>query len=260
MPDAVRVGLPIAFLALGITLERLFPLFSTERPWAHVATNVALLAGVAAISTLVGFVTLGLLDANAWEFGLLHQLDLPAWAEFTIALLALDFSAQYFAHAILHRYKWLWKLHIVHHSDRHVDASTGTRLHPFDFLLREVIAWTVVAALGIPIVYYAFYRLVTPLFTYINHANVRVPERLDRLLTLIIVTPNMHKVHHHDERPWTDCNFGNLFSIWDRLFGTFAYAPPEEITSGLDVLRERADPPAATLYALPFDGTVKTDY
>lgn len=260
LPDPVRVGLPLTFLAFGITLERVFPLKTIERPWAHVGTNLAMLAGVAAVSTLIALLTLGALDAEVWRVGLLHQLNLPMWVEFIIALLALDFSAQYLAHVLLHRYKWLWKLHIVHHSDRHVDASTGTRLHPLDFLLREVIAWAVVAALGIPIVYYAFYRLITPLFTYITHANVRVPEKIDRLLTLIIVTPNMHKVHHHDERPWTDRNFGNLFSVWDRLFGTYAYASPNEIRYGLDVLHERADPGAATLYVLPFDTTIKTDY
>ena len=176
LPDAVRLGLPFAFLAFGITLERAFPLFHIARPWAHVATNLAMLAGVAAVSVLITFITLGVLEADTWRFGLLHQLNLPAWAEFAVALLALDFSAQYLAHLLLHRYKWLWKLHIVHHSDRHVDASTGTRLHPLDFLLREIIAWTVVAALGIPVVYYAFYRLITPLFTYLTHANVRVPE------------------------------------------------------------------------------------
>lgn len=111
-------------------------------------------AGAAMVSTLNAPSTQGGLDAEAWRFGLLLQLNLPIWAEFLIALLALDFSAQYLAHVLLHRYTWLWKLHIVHHSDRHVDASTRTRLHPLDFLLREVIAWTVVAALGIPIVYY----------------------------------------------------------------------------------------------------------
>ena len=122
----------------------------------HIGTNLMLLVGIGAVSTLVALLLYDVLKVDHWEFGLLNLVVLAVWAEFLIYLLALDFTAQYLAHGLLHRYRWLWKLHIVHHSDRLVDASAGTRLHPADFLLREILAWTTVAVLGIPIIYHGF--------------------------------------------------------------------------------------------------------
>ena len=114
--------------------------------------------------------------------------------------------------------------------------------------------------LGIPIGIYILYRTLTAFFTFFTHANLRLPDRLDRILCTVFVTPNMHKVHHHFERPWTNCNYGNLFSWWDRLCGTFAYVEMERLRYGLDVLDDRDDPTALGLFFLPFDKSVHTDY
>ena len=149
---------------------------------------------------------------------------------------------------------------MVHHSDTEVDVTTGTRHHPGDYVLREVFALGAILIAGIPFSYYIFYRMATIFFGYFTHANIRLPQWLDKGLSYVIVTPDMHKFHHHFERPWTDTNFGNIFSIWDRLFGTFVYGDPKQIKYGLDVLDDAKDENIRYQLNLPLDRTVKTDY
>ncbi|UCF37575.1 MAG: sterol desaturase family protein, partial [Acidobacteriota bacterium] len=144
-------------------------------------------------------------------------------------------------------------------SDTKVDATTGTRHHPGDYLIREVFSLAVVLLSGMPFPFYLFYRITTVLFTYLTHANIAVPLWLDRPLSLIFVTPNMHKFHHHFERPWTDTNFGNIFSIWDRIFGTMVYDDPRKVDYGLDVLDAEADEDLAYQFRIPFNPGIKTD-
>ena len=116
---------------------------------------------------------------------------------------------------------------MIHHSDSKVDATTGTRHHPGDYLLREVFALGTIILVGAPIAFYLFYRIVTVFFTYFTHANIALPAVVGQTaLSWVIVTPNLHKFHHHFERPWTDTNFGNIFSLWDRMFGTLVYQDP----------------------------------
>ena len=185
---------------------------------------------------------------------------MPLWLGFFLSIMVFDLFGQYLAHFLLHKYKWLWKFHMVHHSDTHVDVTTGTRHHPGDFLIRELFSLIAVIITGAPIGYYFFYRFCTIFFSYFTHSNMFLPEKLDRPLSWIFVTPNMHKFHHHFERPWTDTNFGNIFSIWDRLFGTFVYDDLKKIKYGLDVLEGRGDENIIDQLKLPFDKTIKTDY
>ena len=102
----------------------------------------------------------------------------------------------------------MWRLHLVHHTDKNVDVTTGTRHHPFDFLIRESFALIVVVIMGMPVSFYFFYRMITIPFTYFNHADISLPFWLDKGLSYLIVSPNMHKFHHHYQQPWTDSNFG----------------------------------------------------
>lgn len=243
-------------------LETLIPLFKHNyKKWKHDGINLVFFAFLLVINVLVGLVTVSLFYLiDQYQFGVLNWIDLPVWVELLIAFLALDFVSQYSAHYMLHRVKWMWKLHMVHHSDTKVDATTGTRQHPVEYILREVFAITTVAVFGIPVAFYLFYRIVTIFFTYWTHANISLPKWLDSALSLIIITPNTHKFHHHFERPWTDTNFGNVFSIWDRLFGTFVYDDPKEIKYGLDVLDETKDEDIGYQLGLPLNKTIKTDY
>ena len=154
----------------------------------------------------------------------------------------------------------MWKFHMVHHSDTRVDVTTGTRHHPGEWLFREASTVIGVLVLGIPVGYYFLYRSVSGFFTHFTHANIRIPLWLDKPFSWVFITPNVHKVHHHFKRPFTDTNFANIFSLWDRLFGTFAYEDPRNLKYGLDVLEGRDDGNIGYQFRIPFDKTIKTDY
>ena len=227
------------------------------RKWRHARTNFALLGLVMLINVGFGLATAGVF---AWlsrsEFGLLHLVSWPLWAELLVAFLVLDLTAQYGAHYALHKVPFMWRVHITHHSDTHVDVTTGTRHHPLDFVFRETCALLAVVLLGMPLAFYLLYRLVTVFFTYWTHANVRLPAKLERALSYVIVTPHMHKVHHHHRMPHTDTNFGNMLSVWDRLFGTYGEIDEAKLIYGVDVADyERADDLRYQLGS-PWDRTV----
>lgn len=222
--------------------------------WRHAGVNLIFLSTSLVINLLFTAATAGVyLWASANDVGILYWVNLPLWLELLLAVLFLDLVAQWFAHYLLHRVKWMWKFHLVHHSDTKVDATTGTRHHPGDYVIRELFSLAAVLIFGIPLAYYIFYRIATIFFTYLTHANITMPVWLDRTLSYIFITPNMHKFHHHFERPWTDSNFGNIFSIWDRLFGTLVYDDPLKIRYGIDGLADELDEHVGYQFSLPFD-------
>ena len=231
------------------------------KKWKHARTNLILLVFTIAINLLFGFTTIRIFQiVEIQQIGLLHLIQLPIWLELLIAIVLFDLVAQYVVHYLLHRVKFMWKLHMVHHSDKHLDATSGTRFHPGDFIIREIFALCVVILIGVPFSFYAFYRIITLFFTYITHANISLPLWLDRSISLVFITPNMHKFHHHFERPWTDTNFGSIFSFWDRIFGTLVYDDPSKIQYGLDVLDHKDDDDLIYQLKVPFDKSIKTDY
>ena len=262
MPTWQRAAWVFTCLIFCWILEGSFPFF--RYPYnkiRHTGVNLVFLTTTMIINALFGLATVGVF---VWlqreEFGLLYLVDLPVWAELLIAILIFELVAQYTVHYMLHRVKWMWKFHMIHHSDTHLDATTGTRHHPGDFAMRELFALGAVIITGAPLAFYLFYRICTVFFTYFTHSNINFPKWLDKPLSYIFVTPHMHKFHHHYKRPWTDTNFGNIFSIWDRLFGTFVYDDPRKIRYGLDVLDDKTDENIAYQFKIPFDKTIKTDY
>ncbi len=243
-------------------LEGVYPLFKFEyKKWKHAKTNFVLLFTTILINVVFGIATASIfIWGQENSFGLLHWIDLPLWIEMIIGIMLLDLIAQYFVHYLLHRIGFMWRFHMVHHSDTHVDVTTGTRHHPGDYIFRETFALLAVVIGGMPLAFYMIYRILTVLFTYLTHANLTVPTWLDRTLSILFISPHMHKFHHHFERPWTDTNFGNIFSIWDRLFGTFVYDDPRKIKYGLDVLQAEKSDDLKYQLGVPFDYSIKTDY
>jgi sterol desaturase/sphingolipid hydroxylase (fatty acid hydroxylase superfamily) len=241
-------------LGLSWVLEGSLPLVQLRyRKWRHARANFAFLATTLLINAAFSAVSVG---AAAWTasagFGLLNLFSLPVLAELVIAIVVLDLAAQYWAHWLLHQVGFLWRFHVVHHSDTKVDATTGTRLHPGDFAVRETIAVAALILTGAPLAYYVAYRTLTIFFTFLTHANISLPERLDGAISLVFVTPNMHKFHHHFERPWTDTNYGGILSIWDRIFGTFVYGDPRQVVYGVDVADPERDEDVPHQFKLPF--------
>jgi sterol desaturase/sphingolipid hydroxylase (fatty acid hydroxylase superfamily) len=261
MPTWQKVTWVVIVLGFSWVLEAAVPLVPLKyRKWRHAGVNGVFLGTSLLINAMFGVATVA---AAAWTradaIGLLYWVELPIWAELLVALAVLDLLAQYVAHYLLHRIKWLWRLHVVHHSDTKVDATTGARLHPGDYAVRETFALGAMIVTGAPLAFYLVYRVTTILFTFVTHANFSPPRRLDAALSWVVVTPNMHKFHHHFERPWTDTNFGGILSVWDRLFGTFVYGDPREVIYGVDVADPDRDEDVLHQFALPFTEAERLD-
>ena len=260
MPSWQKLVWIVACMSVNLLVEGVRPMFQGGyRSWKHTRTNLTFLATTMAINSAFGAASVGVFAwAATHEIGLLHLFTAPTWMELVVAIVVFDLIAQYSVHWCLHNVKPLWRLHMVHHSDTHVDVTTGTRHHPLDFVVRECFALAAVLVSGAPLAFYLFYRILTIFFTYLTHANVELPERVDRAISLVFVSPNMHKFHHHFEVPWTDRNYGNMLSIWDRIFGTFTYGNPADIQYGLDVADDSRGDDLAYQMGLPFRRDVKS--
>lgn len=186
--------------------------------------------------TAVGIAVLG--EQRGW--GLLNNVSLPGWGRLAISVLVLDLVI-YLQHVLFHAVPALWRLHRMHHADLDFDATTGARFHPIEILLSMGIKLAVVAALGAPPIAVLVFEVVLNATAMFNHGNVGLPERLDRGLRWIIVTPDMHRVHHSVLPRETNSNFGFNLPWWDRLFGTYCAQPAagqEGMAIGLDRLRD----------------------
>lgn len=241
LPDVYKVLWLALCLSIASIAEVFIPLVhSNYDRWKHLRTNLAFLLTTILINALFSLILVNLLATMAsYELGLFYLIDLPVWIELILALLILDLLAQYTIHYLLHNVRWLWRFHQVHHSDTHVNATTGTRHHPVDYFARESFTLVTVVLLGAPMGIYMFYRLLTVVCTYFTHSNISLPAKADRLLSYVIVTPNAHKFHHHYKMPWTNRNYGNIFSIWDRIFRTFVYDNVNKIQYGVDTMDEK---------------------
>lgn len=254
MPSWQKLGWIVVCMSLNFIVEGVRPMFSGGyRTWRHTRTNLVFLSTTVLINVVFGAVTVGVFAwSEAQQWGLLHWMEAPTWVELVVAVVVFDFIAQFGVHWCLHNVPLLWRLHMVHHSDTHVDVTTGTRHHPIDFAVREVFAVVAVVVTGAPVAFYVFYRILTVFFTYMTHANVNLPDGLERMVGWVFVTPRMHKFHHHFEAPWTDRNYGNMLSIWDRLFGTMVDGNVQDIRYGLDVADDSRGDDLGYQMRLPF--------
>jgi sterol desaturase/sphingolipid hydroxylase (fatty acid hydroxylase superfamily) len=242
--------------------EGYYPLFHfSYKRYKHAGINLLFLATTIILNLVFGIATIAVCNyVTQHKIGLINWFSLPTWAVIFVGLFMGDLFGQYIPHYIMHKIKWMWKFHMIHHSDTHVDVTTGTRHHPGEWLFRETFMIAGVIVMGMPVWLYFLYRSTAALFTHFNHANIIVPEWLDRPISWVFVSPNMHKIHHHYKRPYTDSNYSNIFSLWDRLLGTFKYTDPKTLRYGLDVLDDSNDENLGYQFKIPFDKTIKTDY
>ena len=183
------------------------------------------------------------LAAEAQGWGLLQLWEMPDWLGVVLALLALDLAI-YLQHVMFHAVPALWRLHRMHHADLEFDVTTGLRFHPAEILISMGIKLAVVAALGPPAVAVLIFEVLLNATAMFNHANIRLPLGLDRLLRLIVVTPDMHRVHHSSDPRETNSNFGFNLPWWDRLLGTYIAQPAkghEGMEIGIEQFRTRRD-------------------
>jgi sterol desaturase/sphingolipid hydroxylase (fatty acid hydroxylase superfamily) len=191
-------------------------------------------------------------EARGW--GLLQALALPAWAAIPLAVLALDLAI-YLQHVLFHAVPALWRLHRMHHADQDIDVTTGVRFHPIEILLSMGIKLGVVAALGTPAVAVFAFEVLLNATSMFNHSNVRMPLWLDRVLRWVVVTPDMHRVHHSIVVRETNSNFGFNLPWWDRLFGTYRDQPAaghDGMTIGIEQFREPGEQRLDRMLTQPF--------
>lgn len=216
--------------------------------------------GVVAIDTLLVRVlfpmtAVGLaLTAEARGWGLFNALGLPAWIAVVGSVLILDLAI-YLQHVLFHAVPGLWRLHRMHHADLEFDVTTGARFHPIEIVLSMTIKLAVVAALGAPALAVLIFEVLLNATAMFNHSNVRLPEGIDRVLRWLVVTPDMHRVHHSIVVRETNSNFGFNLPWWDRLFGTYRAQPAaghERMTIGIETFRDPVEQRLDRMLTQPF--------
>ena len=254
LTDQARLVMLIMLCSLLWALESIIPLYRFRYSRVrHAMPNVALTLLLVVTNLSLSFSSAYLAGFSVRNgIGLFAFIDLPSWAQLIPGVLALDLFA-YLAHVLLHK-SWLgWQFHRVHHSENAVDVTTAFRQHPGETVWR--ILWQLIAIVvfGIPLWIVVVYLILSGLNAELEHANIRLNFRVDRLMRLLVVTPNMHKVHHSRDQRETDSNYSNIFSLWDRLFGTYTSSIDfRRLNYGLDGFDVKERQTLTGLLKMPF--------
>lgn len=251
----LNVAILSGIMALAALLETVVPMFS-RRSWTRgrraanlgLTTVVFLLNWVLSSTTAVLALTLSLQPP-----ALAKALGLPMAVQIVAGIVILDFSYGYLAHRALHLFPVLWRFHRVHHSDDFVDVTTTYRTHPVEAVWRFLFVLVPVWLIGIPALAVAIQRLLSAANGILEHGNIRLWRPLDRVLSLVWVTPNVHKIHHSRELAETNSNYGNMLAIYDRIFGTFTPSDrAESVVYGLDDADPSRSESVGGLLSMPF--------
>ncbi|GLT19919.1 hypothetical protein GCM10007938_37020 [Vibrio zhanjiangensis] len=226
-PDIIRLSIFIAVLLLCALWEWKMPRRRLSQNktyrWANNLGLVSLNSLCLSIfMPILAFDAANIAQQNSW--GLMHAIKLPTLAEFFLGILILDFVI-YSQHLIFHKIPWLWRLHRMHHSDQDIDVTTGTRFHPIEIILSMWLKIAAIVLLGISPITVIVFEIILNASAMFNHSNARLSLDLDSLMRKIIVTPDMHRVHHSRNPQETHSNFGFFLSIWDRCFNTYTDQP-----------------------------------
>jgi sterol desaturase/sphingolipid hydroxylase (fatty acid hydroxylase superfamily) len=246
------------FLLVGLA-EHFWPRRALTVPKGQrwFCNGVIVVAGYAAARLVLPVMPVGVAEMaglNGW--GILNVLALPLWLKTILVILALDLVI-YLQHRAFHRIPFFWRFHRMHHTDLDIDVSTGNRFHPLEILFSLVIKMGAVAILGAPVVAVVIFEVVLNATSLFNHGNLRIPADIDRWLRLMLVTPDMHRVHHSVIPRETDSNFSFNLPWWDRLLGTYRDQPREGhigMTIGLKEFRDAGRLGIGYLLMLPFRG------
>lgn len=256
IPSSHRSLILVGGITLFWLIENAFPLFNFNyKKTHHAGINLFLTMTTIVVNFCLAFI---LVKAADWttinNFGILQELpQMPVWLYTLIGLLLLDLIGAYLVHLVEHKTKFLWRFHLIHHTDTWIDTTTANRHHPGESVIRFIFTTFGVLIVGSPMWMVFLYQTLSVIATQFNHANIALPKKVDVFLSYFIVSPDMHKVHHHYVLPYTDSNYGNIFSIWDRIFGTFMTMPREEIRYGVDThLKPEEHNELKNLLKIPF--------
>ena len=238
IPSLHRSLILVGGLTFFWLLESGLPLFKFKyKKWKHAVPNLFFTLTTIIINFGLAWLLVGTADwVKANDFGIINWLpQMPLWLYVLIGIVLLDFFGAYLAHFVEHKVKPLWMVHLVHHTDHKVDTTTANRHHPIESLIRFSFTLLGVFVVGTPIALVMLYQAMSLVFTQFTHANLKMSKRFDKVLSYVLVSPDMHKTHHHYRLPFTDSNYGNIFSIWDHIFGTYLYLDREKLIYGVDV-------------------------
>ena len=237
IPSSHRSILLVAGITFFWLLEGILPLYKfSYKKWKHALPNLFFTMTTVIINFTLAFLLIFTADwVQSNDFGIINWLpEMPLWLYVISGVLFLDFFGAYLAHFVEHKSKPLWMVHLVHHTDHKVDTTTANRHHPLESMIRFIFTLFGVFVVGTPIYIVMIYQSMSLIFTQFTHANIKMPKLIDKVLSYVIVSPDMHKVHHHNLLPYTDSNYGNIFSIWDRILGTYMYLDRDKIVYGVD--------------------------
>lgn len=254
-----QVFIFVVLFLLCWNFENFFGVSEHYRRWQHDRTNFIFLLPGAFSQLFFGWLFIkGLLFAQANHTGLLEYWDITSpLKQLVVSFVIWDFY-YYVYHVAMHKWKFGWRFHAIHHSDEVMNVSTSLREHPGESFIRlgsyMLVSWAMAPAIWLV----GLHQFIQVASKIVIHSNWRLPERLDKYLSLVFLTPNMHHVHHHNKQPYTDSNYGDLLSIWDRLFGTYQHLPAEAVHFGLDAMpATRYSLTSKNLFYLPFSKSFK---
>ncbi|HLO54830.1 MAG TPA: sterol desaturase family protein [Saprospiraceae bacterium] len=236
IPSLHRTIILVGGLTIFWLIESAIPLFKFNyRKWEHAKVNIFFTVTTIVVNFSMAFILVKTSDYVTFhKIGLLHVLDLPIWAFMIIGILLMDLIGSWFIHWLEHKVKWMWKFHLIHHTDQQIDTTSANRHHPGESVFRFVFTTLAVILIGAPMWIVFMYQTMSVVLTQFNHSNVQMPKWLDNTIGLLFCTPNIHRIHHHYRQPYTDTNYGNIFSIWDRIFGTYVMIDNSKLVYGVD--------------------------
>lgn len=253
----LRLGIFLAMLIIMGLAETALPRRPLSGPRLHrwvSNLSISTLSTLAARLLIPAVPTAVALWCADNGYGLLNLVNFPTWLSFIIAVLALDMVI-YWQHVLFHKNTLLWRIHRMHHADTDIDASTGIRFHPIEILISVIIKLCAVLVLGPPVAAVIVFEILLNGCALFNHANVRLPIQLDAWLRLLVVTPDMHRIHHSTDMREANRNFGFNFPWWDRVYGTYTAQPSlghNEMRIGLNIFRDAAFVRLDKMLLIPF--------
>jgi len=255
IPSLHRTLILVGGLTFFWVLESAVPLFRFKYDkWKHAGVNIFFTLTTIVVNFSLAFVLVKTSDyVVSNRIGLLFLAEMPVWLNMITGILLMDLIGAYLIHYLEHKVRWMWRFHLVHHTDQPVDTTSANRHHPGESVFRFVFTTMAVVLIGAPMWMVMMYQTMSVVLTQFNHSNISMPDWLDKFLGLLFCTPNIHRIHHHYRQPYTDTNYGNIFSVWDRIFGTYAMVDNHKLVYGLDTYtNSREVKSIGTILKMPF--------
>jgi len=244
----------IAMIVLMYCVENMLPYLNPPaNKKMHYRRNFIISLFSFLLNAALGTVVVMVVELTAQNhLGLLNQIQLPLIPKLLIGVLLFDFGS-YLTHNLQHKIPFLWRFHRIHHSDYHLNVSSSLRFHPVDVIVSQCIYQCLaVIVIGMPISAFVIYGSIAIPLLIMQHSNVRFPQKFERVASLVFATPGWHKIHHGAEREQTDSHYGDVFTFWDRIFGTWGKKKPHEIEYGLAEFSKDKHHMVGHLMASPF--------